>query len=86
MLMHRVEVPTSETVTTIHPPDDDKQQRQVYGAALKVDPKWVSALVLLGELEAKAGEKAAAKRHFDRAVKLRPDDKGLRERRDALTP
>jgi tetratricopeptide (TPR) repeat protein len=63
---------------------DDKNARKVYGAALKVDPKWVSALVLLGELEAKAGEKAAATKHFDRAVKLRPSDKALKARRDEI--
>lgn len=63
---------------------DDKKAMKVYGAALKIDPKWVSALVLLGELEAKAGEKAAAKKHFDRAVKLRPSDTALKARRDEI--
>jgi tetratricopeptide (TPR) repeat protein len=48
------------------------QAIQAYEKAVQLDPRDVGSSVMLGELHAKQGDAAAAKRHYERALELMP--------------
>jgi tetratricopeptide (TPR) repeat protein len=47
--------------------------------ALDVEPESFVTLGLLGDLETRAGNAAAARRHYRRALELNPRDTGLQQ-------
>lgn len=52
--------------------DDLDGAREMFSAALDLDLDFADALVALGELSARRGEREAAERYFDRALLLEP--------------
>jgi len=56
-----------------------RQARGALNDALRLEPTNFATLGVLGDLELRAGNRAAANRYYRRALDLNPQDQGLRE-------